>query len=433
MCALAIAAVGLSAMASASPASASSSLALGIAVFQPTAAFQDYQSAVGSLPSFLEWYRSWPNSIAGVGSDAPLFSPSQEQLVEADHLVPLISWGTENLPLPSIIDGSEDAIALAPAAALAKAYPGTLYIRLDWEMNGAWSGWNPDNAAQAGLDETPATYVAMWRHVVNYFRAAGVTNVKWVWSPNVDGGTGTMAPYYPGDSYVDEVGLDGYNYAYTQGASWLTPEQVFGASYAEMEDITSKPVIITETSSVEANSTEAAEGLSEAQWMEQLSTYLPTLDNLIGVCWFNQLATVSGYGAVDFSVNTSSASLAAWEQYFVDNPAYQGTLVGGTQTPNAAVTTTTAAADNLNEAPGTSKVRYDGSEAQPAADTPETPFPLLLPVVGLVLFGVAYLRRRRRQGVGASVRRQGGEVLNIEHSHYEVGGSKTEHDLSRSR
>jgi len=77
-------------------------------------------------------------------------------------------------------------------------------------MNGSWSDWNPDNSAQPA-GETPATYVAMWQHVVNYFRSAGVTNVKWVWAPNVDGGDGSMAAYYPGDSYVDYVGLDGYN------------------------------------------------------------------------------------------------------------------------------------------------------------------------------------------------------------------------------
>ena len=89
------------------PASASNSLTLGVAVFQPTTAFQSYRSAVGRVPSFLEWYQSWPNSAAGIGSDAPLFLASQEQLVEADHLVPMISWGTENLPLSSIVKGGE--------------------------------------------------------------------------------------------------------------------------------------------------------------------------------------------------------------------------------------------------------------------------------------------------------------------------------------
>jgi len=300
-------------------------LALGFAVFQPTGQFQNYQSAVGKLPNFLEWYQSWPTG----STSAPLYWGSQEQLVQENNLTPLISWSTDDIPLATVINGAtdgEDVAVLAPAAALAKSYPGSLYIRLDWEMNGSWSAWNPSNAAQAGLGETPATFIAMWQHVVNYFRDAGVTNVKWVWSPNVDGGTNTMAAYYPGDNYVDDVALDGYNYAYTQGAPWLTPQQVFGASYAELEGITQKPVIIAETSSVEANSTEAAQGLSKALWIQQLSTYLPTLSNVIAVCWFDQPGSVAGYGTVNFSVNTSSAALGAWERDFVTNREYRGAL-----------------------------------------------------------------------------------------------------------
>ncbi len=309
------------------PSSGNHSLALGLAVWDPTGAqFANYQSTVGKLPSFVEWYTAWPNSEAGAGPDAGLYLPSQEQLVQADHLTPLISWGSDDVSLTTIVNGGEDATALAPAVALAKSYPGTLYIRLDWEMNGSWAPYSPLNADQPA-GETAATFVAMWQHVVNYFRAAGVTNVKWVWSPNVDGGTGTMAAYYPGDSYVDDVALDGYNYAYYQG-SWVTPQQVFGASYTELESITHKPVIIAETSSVEANSAEASAGLSKALWMQQLSAYVPTLANVIAVCWFDQPTPITGSNSqnVDFSVNSSAASLSAWEQYFVNNPEYQGKL-----------------------------------------------------------------------------------------------------------
>jgi hypothetical protein len=302
-------------------------IALGFATFQPWSValvtldpnFAAYQNSVGSLPDFYEWYMSWP-SIGG----APLYWGSQETLMVDDHLTPVISWETDTLSLPAITAGDYDASDLAPSVALAKAYPGTLYIRLDWEMNGSWTDWNPANAAQPA-GETPATYVAMWQHVVNYFRAAGVTNVKWVWAPNVDGGDGSMAAYYPGDAYVDYVGLDGYNYAYTQSAPWLTPAQVFGPSYTELEGITHKPVIITETSSVEANKSESSAGDSKAQWIQQLSTYLPSLGNVVGLCWFNQTAEV-GTTDVNFGVNSSSTALTAWKKDIVDNPEYAGKL-----------------------------------------------------------------------------------------------------------
>jgi hypothetical protein len=309
-------------------------LALGVAVFDPIFPktgnqFQRYQSAVERPPNILEWYQSWPSSTAN-SSRFPLYLGNEKQLVRRKNLTPLISWSTGAISLKRIVNGAtngENAAALTRAVTLAKSYRGTLYIRLDWEMNGSWSQWNPGNAAQAGQGESPATFVAMWQHVVNYFRASGVTNVKWVWAPNVDDGDGAMAAYYPGNGYVDYVGLDGYNYAYTQGGPWQTPEQVFGASYAELERITHKPVIIAETSSVEADSSEAAKGMTKALWIQQLSAYLPTLSNVVAVCWFDQPALVTGYGTVNFSVNSSSAALGAWDKYFVNNPEYQGRLL----------------------------------------------------------------------------------------------------------
>ena len=314
----------------------SSPLALGFAVFDPTYPrrgnqFESYRTAVGKLPNFLEFYQDpWPTvaDIGKAGAWAPLYWNEEKHLVRNDHLTALISWGTDNISLRTIVNGAtdgEDAVALAPAVRLAKSFPGTLYIRLDWEMNGSWAGWNPTNVAQKGQDESPATFVAMWQHVVNYFRTSGVTNVRWVWSANVDGGGGTMAAYYPGDRYVDDVGLDGYNYAYSQGASWQTPQQIFAASYKELERITHRPVIITETSSVEADAGEAAEGLSKAAWMQQLSVYIPELSNVIALCWFDQPAMV-GSKTVNFGVHSSGPSLSAWQRYFVRNPEYRGKL-----------------------------------------------------------------------------------------------------------
>ena len=64
---------------------------------------------------------------------------------------------------------------------------------------------------------TAAEYVAAWKHVHAIFVRNGATNVRWVWNPNTMGAT-TAATYlplywslYPGDEYVDWLGLDIYN------------------------------------------------------------------------------------------------------------------------------------------------------------------------------------------------------------------------------
>ncbi len=67
------------------------------------------------------------------------------------------------------------------------------------EMNGDWFWWN-------GKD--PATFVKLWQQMFNYFtKTKGLDNLLWVYAPNH--GDKTTA-YYPGDRYVDLVGLDAY-------------------------------------------------------------------------------------------------------------------------------------------------------------------------------------------------------------------------------
>jgi mannan endo-1,4-beta-mannosidase len=90
-------------------------------------------------------------------------------------------------------------------------------------MNGNWEKWSPANN---GSTPDPAAFVAAWRHVHDLFVQNGATNVVWVWCPNAtDVPNATSAPwnhwtnYYPGDTYVDWVGIDGYNWGNTTAAS----------------------------------------------------------------------------------------------------------------------------------------------------------------------------------------------------------------------
>jgi mannan endo-1,4-beta-mannosidase len=67
------------------------------------------------------------------------------------------------------------------------------------EMNGDWFWWG-------GKD--PATFAKLWRQMFDYFtKTKGLDNLLWVYAPNHGDKT---AAYYPGDAYVDLVGLDAY-------------------------------------------------------------------------------------------------------------------------------------------------------------------------------------------------------------------------------
>src|SRR5205823_6909101 len=110
---------------------------------------------------------------------------------------------------------------------------------------------------------TTASYIAMWRHVHDVFVEEGATNVRWVWSPNVDyPGATPFEAMYPGDDYVDWVALDGYNWGGSNGYTpWRSFTGVFGASYFRLARLTTKPLMIAEVGCVEVG---APLGLSKA-------------------------------------------------------------------------------------------------------------------------------------------------------------------------
>jgi hypothetical protein len=81
-------------------------------------------------------------------------------------------------------------------------------IRLAWENNGNWYEWSQDKGGSAA-------YAAAFRQWVTQARAAGLTNVRFTWNVNkgpqsYNSGVSWTAGY-PGDGYVDVVGIDPYD------------------------------------------------------------------------------------------------------------------------------------------------------------------------------------------------------------------------------
>ncbi len=99
-----------------------------------------------------------------------------------------------NKLLEDITLGSYDA-KLADLAKTVAASSQTIYIRFAHEMDLAdvypWGG------------QTPSSYIAAYRYVVNYMKIHGAGNIRWVWSP---AGNYEAWSYYPGYDVVDVIG-----------------------------------------------------------------------------------------------------------------------------------------------------------------------------------------------------------------------------------
>ncbi|MFA5801328.1 MAG: glycosyl hydrolase [Thermoleophilia bacterium] len=166
-----------------------------------------------------------------------------------------------------------------------KSFGYPVIIRPMCEMNGDWTSWGGTVNGNV-----PADYIPAWRHMHDVFVQEGVTNVKWVWSPNMDesaaGASDTFNTYYPGDDYVDYVGINGYNWGTSVvlpywSSSWQTFTRVFQYSYDELATRTAKPIMITEMGSTEL-------GGSKAAWTTDMFSTLKTrFPRVVSLTWFN--------------------------------------------------------------------------------------------------------------------------------------------------
>jgi hypothetical protein len=265
-----------------------------------------FTSMIGGKPTAWHWYEPFSTGFTQANFDA----------VSSRGYTPILSWA------PS--DASDDPISDANVAAgnvdtlihafaqKAAAWGKPFYLRLGWEMNlSSIGGWGV-----GAMGNTDADFVAMWKHAHDLFVQDGATNVRWFWCPSEISMTDPpLSTIYPGDAYVDVVGFDAYNWGTTQSwSSWQSLSQTYAATYDAVAMLTSKPLIVGETGSVE-------QGGDKATWITQgfLTDLQASFPRIIGVVYFNENAPP------DWRVNTSTTSLAAFTSV-ITSPVYQGHL-----------------------------------------------------------------------------------------------------------
>jgi mannan endo-1,4-beta-mannosidase len=205
--------------------------------------------------------------------------------------IPVLSWGSQatdsgledpEYTLARIADGEFDSY-LDRFAQQAKAWGHPFFLRFNWEMNGNWFLWG----SQAN-GNTPADYVAAWRHVHDIFTSVGATNATWVWCPYANGSRNLnqLKALYPGDEYVDWTCLDGYNWGpqSVNPSPWRSFSFLFGPSYKRIVNkiAPSKPMMIGEVAS-------NGGGKPKATWIHNMFAELPRrFPQIRAVIWFDR-------------------------------------------------------------------------------------------------------------------------------------------------
>ena len=245
---------------------------------------------VGKAPNNLLFFSNWSKP----------FPADEVATAWSRGMTPQVAWepvipGADSQPkLADIANGEWDAYIDSWAAAAA-AHGQPIVLRFAAEMNGHWYPWS-ENHFGNGSDE----FAPMWRHVHSRFEAAGADNVVWLWSVNrVDNLNSDIATYWPGEEYVDWVGISGYWRGY-QAAPAPNFSAVFAQTLGELRTLTPKPILLAE---IGAGTDVDAD---RVEFLTTLFAGLAANPDVIGFVYFND-RKAGGDWRMQFSQNMVDA------------------------------------------------------------------------------------------------------------------------------
>lgn len=284
-------------------------------------------------------FYGWSNDLRGLDA-------TDVDLTQWHHdggRIPMITWQPGSTPggMEAIRAGThDDYIRMRFSELKALGFP--VMLRFAHEMNGDWYTWNPWHKENGVYTNAPETRTEMWRWREAWRRVwrlchnpatgqpagqpagAGATNIAFVWCPGT--GSAPSTPnndkwqFYPGDAYVDWVGLDGYAGGSTEtwAGNWDTCMTDMHTPRSSMSYAADKPIIICETSSNPACRVaylqDAGMAITSAQY-----------PNLRGLLWFDQTKS-DGSWAFDTTQDWGQATMTFVKLANVPmlNPRYTG-------------------------------------------------------------------------------------------------------------
>jgi mannan endo-1,4-beta-mannosidase len=217
---------------------------------------QQFGQAAGRAPNLVLYFIGWN-----------FFNLQFARAAWAHHAFLVADLDPKGVSVASIAAGKQDA-HLRTVASEVKSFGHPVIISFGHEMNGAFNTWGYRHVP-------PKTFIQAWRHIVTLFRAARATNVTWLWTVNYESsGEGAIQNWWPGASYVNWVGIDGYFYGKT-----YTFGNLFLPTMATIRKFTKDPVLIAETA--------AGQIAGQAAKISNLFTGA-SRNSVLGLIWFDE-------------------------------------------------------------------------------------------------------------------------------------------------
>lgn len=214
----------------------------------------------GIVNIFLAWEDNFPLEIAEmVKENKSIFMITWEPYLKEDK---------NRSILQGIVSGEYDSL-IRNFSYILKEYNHPVLLRWGHEMNGNWYSWS-------GVKNNKSSYryIGAFQHIHDIFQQIETSNVKFVFSINSEDVPkrrwNRFENYYPGDEYVDLIGIDMYNWGYSEQGffakifAWKQPENILRQSYERIiKKYPGKPIIISELGC-------SSQGGNKIKWMQDL-------------------------------------------------------------------------------------------------------------------------------------------------------------------
>lgn len=285
------------------------------------------EKKVASVLRYMTWEESFPEGVCNAiaGRDA----------------VPMLIWmpnwpstkGNERRECPmnetgldEILSGVHDGYIEQFARDVQK-WNKTLLIRFLYEFNANWYVWG--GYKNGGANGGPEKVKSVWKYVVGKFRELGVQNAQWVWCPHETSDLVSPEPwndiehYWPGDEWVDWLGIDGFNF-YPENPERVNPallsfDILFREMHKKLRALSNKPIQIM-TGSGEFVSEHNP--INKIAWVNDMcSKLLNDYEGMVLFYWFHHQFNDKS----DWRINSSPESLTTFREQ-MQKPNFSSTF-----------------------------------------------------------------------------------------------------------
>jgi len=176
---------------------------IGVVVPGGKAGVQEYERWLGRPVKFVGTYlprTSWANFTGAAGSMARNWKNTNYRVVVGVPMLP-----NKGASLAAGASGAYDAHFRSVAKSFVDNGLDDAILRVGWEFDGDWFSWKAET--------NPTAWKQYWVRIVKAMRSVPGQHFTFDW--NSSGGDGeNPEKYYPGDAYVDIIGLDIYDMSF---------------------------------------------------------------------------------------------------------------------------------------------------------------------------------------------------------------------------